>query len=259
MSTTNNGWPIVGSAAVTRVYLADARDGVLVLRGDVERALSWLVREIDTRVEPVTVVNGWRSAADNARYGGASGSNHMSGTAIDVNGGQHPYEVHLPSSQRGTRYRSGWTAAQVAAIRTILARADGLFAWGLDYPSGYRDAMHFDITKGKTAHDVARFVATITTEDDMPLTPADLDAVQASALKGVYALFQQAAARDTPTGRQFGDFVIAILDPLITARTAAALDERALAEALAARGVTGVDPAAVAKAVVDTMQKRLVA
>jgi len=163
MTTTNNGWPVVASAAVTRVYLAADRDGVLVLRGDVERALSWLVREIHTRVEPVTVVNGWRSAADNARFGGAAGSNHMSGTAIDVNGGQHPYELHLPASQRGTRYRSGWTAAQVAAIRSILARADGLFAWGLDYPSGFRDAMHFDIAKGRTPADVARFVAAVTT------------------------------------------------------------------------------------------------
>ena len=86
-------------------------------------------------------------------------------------------------------------------------------------------------------------------EDDMPLTPADLDAVQASALKGVYALFQQGANRDTPTGRQFGDFVVRILDPLVTARVADVLDETRLAAELVQAGVAGTDPTAVAKAV----------
>jgi|GEM_PF-5807990 len=258
VAATNNGWPVVGSTAVTRAYYAGDRDGALVLKGDVQTAFGWLVQQIHTRVEPVTVVNGWRSAADNVAAGGAAGSNHQSGTALDINGHLHPYEAKLPASQRGTHYRSGWNSSQIAAIHQILSESGGLFSWGLSYGSGFRDAMHFDITKGRTAADVAKFVATITKETDMPLTPADIDAVQAAALKGVYALFQQAATRDTPTGRQFGDYVIAILDPLVTARTAAALDEKALADALATRGVTGVDPAAVAKAVGDLLAKRLV-
>ncbi|UJP39320.1 M15 family metallopeptidase [Cellulomonas palmilytica] len=174
MATTNNDWRVVDEPAVTRVYLAADADGAQILTGDVAIALSWLVEQIHARVERVTKVNGWRSAAYNQQVGGAPGSNHMSGTAVDVNGHLHPYEAGKHSSTYGT---GGWGTEGVKKVRQILAEAGGLFAWGLDYNPGWRDAMHFDIAKGKTARDVARFVATLTPaheeDDDMP-TPQEI-------------------------------------------------------------------------------------
>lgn len=164
---TLNGWDDASAAQVDRLFLADDENGCEVLRGDVAAAFAWLVEQIHTRVERVTVLNGWRSRAFNTSVGGHPGSNHISATAIDVNGGRHPYEAH----QRGQPYSSGFTAAQTAEVRRILAEADGLFTWGLDFPVGLRDAMHFEITTGRRASAVRAFVTTGTSstrqEDDM--------------------------------------------------------------------------------------------
>jgi hypothetical protein len=144
---TNNGWSAVTEAAVTRVYVAGDVNGCTFRSGDVATVFTWLFEQIDTRVEHVTMLNGWRSVAENIKDGGDPGSNHLSGTAGDVNGFKHPYEHLLPVGQRYGNYHSGWTNSQIAEIRKILAEA-GLFAWGLDYGSGWRDAMHFDLRSG---------------------------------------------------------------------------------------------------------------
>ena len=194
---TNNGWPVVGPSAVQRAYYAQDTDGALVLRGDVDTVFGWLVEQIHTLVEPVTMVNGWRSAQTNKEAGGAAGSNHMSGTAIDVNGHLHWYELKLPPSARGPAYRSGWSAAEIARIRDILARADGLISWGLDYPIGYRDAMHFDLTKGAGAKQVAALAEKIRNpgkDDDMPYSEEQLRKIIREEV---------AAAADDPSGKVF--------------------------------------------------------
>ncbi|MCR6647808.1 MAG: M15 family metallopeptidase [Cellulomonas sp.] len=164
--TTLNGWPEVSEHAVTRIVVGGDKNGATVLDGDVSRAFRWLLEQFHARVEPITEVNGWRSVAFNKQIGGAARSNHTSGTAVDVNGGRHPFEAHHP----GKRYSSGFTTAQERAIRAILREAGGLFRWGLDFPVGRRDAMHFELANGTTRADVAAFVARITEqqEDDMP-------------------------------------------------------------------------------------------
>jgi len=166
--TTLNGWPTVPASKVTRIFVGGDRNGATVLAGDVATAFTWLLEQLHAQVEPLTVVNGWRSAADNRRAGGAARSNHISGTAVDVNGGRHPYERHHP----GRRYSSGFTTAQAKAVRAILARADGLFRWGLDFPVGLRDAMHFELAGGTTPRDVTAFVATLRTSPDAASAPA---------------------------------------------------------------------------------------
>jgi hypothetical protein len=168
---TNNGWSAVTEAAVTRVYVAGDVNGCTFRSGDVATVFTWLFEQIDTRVEHVTMLNGWRSVAENTKDGGDPGSNHLSGTAGDVNGFKHPYEHLLPVGQRYGNYHSGWTNSQIAEIRKILAEA-GLFAWGLDYGSGWRDAMHFDLRSGTTAAQVRVFAdkvapPAITPEDEM--------------------------------------------------------------------------------------------
>lgn len=172
---TMNGWPDARSSAVTRVVVGGDTNGAEVRTGDVARAFVWLLEQFHARVETITVVNGHRTRAENARAGGATNSNHISGTAVDVNGGSHPFEAHLPP---GTPYRSGFSAAEERAVRSILEDAGGLFRWGLDFPVGRRDAMHFELAGGTSPSDVRAFLErvagkdddqnTILEEDDMP-------------------------------------------------------------------------------------------
>lgn len=215
MATTNNGWPVVPEGKVTRVHLGDDTDGATVLAGDVAAAFTWLVAQIHERVERVTMVNGWRSAAYNAQIGGAPGSNHISGTALDVNGHRHPYERGIYNPSYGT---GGWGVDGVKKVRQILAEADGLFAWGLDFAPGWRDAMHFDIAKGKTPRDVARFGATLTP------VPEEDDVSRADAYGGTLDLILTAGKRDTPEGRQASDALRDVLQPTVAAEVAKALE-----------------------------------
>jgi hypothetical protein len=165
--TTNNGWPV--EPTLSRIYVGGDSSGATFASGDVATAFSWLFGEFHRRVEPVVEINGARTVAfNNSTPNADPGSNHQSGTAGDVNGYKHPYEVGLPIARRGSNFDSGYTSGQIAVVRQILAEAGGLFAWGMDYRSGWRDPMHFDIKAGKTRADVAAFVAKIalTVEDD---------------------------------------------------------------------------------------------
>lgn len=164
---TLNGWPEVSEQGVVRIVVGGDANGATVLAGDAATAFRWLLEQFHTRVEPITEVNGWRSAAFNKQIGGAARSNHISGTAVDVNGAKHPFEHHHP----GKTYSSGFTAAQEREVRSILREAR-LFAWGLDFPVGRRDAMHFELATGTTKPDVAAFVARI--NPPSAHAPADL-------------------------------------------------------------------------------------
>lgn len=275
MAETNNGWGVISEADVERIYVADDADGAQVRKGVVARAFIWLIDQIDRRVEPVVKVNGWRSAAYNREVGGDPGSNHISGTAVDINGHLHPYEILLPASQRGAAYRSGWSSAQVAEIRRILAESGGLFKWGLDFKSPWRDAMHFDISSDKRFADVVAFVDTIE-EDDM-LNPEQPIPVKGEAAK-ILGLKEQTLAgmlgyssADYRQNRRDHAAVIAgqkrilaaLGDPVdeaaIAAQIIAAISddiEEAVQEAVAS--IPAADAEAIATATVDLLRKRLV-
>lgn len=184
---TNNGWPIVDGDQVTRVYVGHDVDGCTFLSGDVAHLFAWFFDELHREVEPVTMLNGWRSRQYNAEHGGAVGSNHMSGTAGDVNGYKHPYEAHTKP------WSSGWTSAQQQQVRAIMASTGGLLAWGLDYAPGWRDAMHFDLTPYATPKRVRAFVATLAP------TPAP-DPVPEPQEEPVFKLYR---ITDDGTGRVF--------------------------------------------------------
>lgn len=134
-----NGRPIIASAPspllqnVTVQATSTVSLTTQVLIGDSATVLQEVARRFNATVEPLTTFFGWRSLATNTASGGIPDSNHMSGTAIDLNGGKHP------------RYRTGtFSGDQVAAIRKILADLPGV-KWGGDYPVSEIDQMHFEI------------------------------------------------------------------------------------------------------------------
>lgn len=104
--------------------------------------------------------------------GGTRLSNHAYGTAVDVNWQTNPYGPRLVTDMPAEMI------AEVEALRT--AGGVPLFRWGGRY-SRNKDAMHFEVMA--TPAEIAAGIVDPTAappdqeDDDMPLTPADIQAV----------------------------------------------------------------------------------
>lgn len=140
MANSENGWPLVSTEQLES--LPWLPNNARLLAGSVAQVLGYVARQFEDRVEHITSTSSFR---DHARIGnGNTYSNHASGTALDLNGGQHP------QGKKGT-----FTSAQVVAIRQILAECSGVLRWGGDYVMPITDEMHFEIRPGVTAQQVA--------------------------------------------------------------------------------------------------------
>lgn len=132
MAVSQNGWPAYeSSTGLVAFPWVTGR----VRPGDVYTVLNHLARRFNAEVEGIEA---WQSWGWNYRAvrGAVSLSNHASGTAVDFNATRHALGA------RGT-----FTAAQVAAIRRILAALGGVVRWGGDY-TARADEMHFEINAG---------------------------------------------------------------------------------------------------------------
>lgn len=158
VKTTNNGYARIGSRlspSLTTIKVGGC--STRVRTGDAATLLRWVAKQIDAGgIESASTVFGWRDPVVNSRAGGIPTSNHLSGTAIDYNGGRHPYEATRPQ-----QWTSGWSSSDQEAIRAILEATSGTVNWGLDYGPGFRDAMHFEVKASATA--VSRASARLTT------------------------------------------------------------------------------------------------
>lgn len=135
---SNNGWP--NDPALEEVGVPGVKDTGPAHAGVVADLFRLFIADFHATVERLVTINGFRSYALNKQSGGIETSNHRSGTAFDLNGYKHPYE---PSAAKP--YNDGFTDEQTAQIRRLLAKYGGTIKWGMDFPRGYRDAMHFEI------------------------------------------------------------------------------------------------------------------
>lgn len=134
MARSQNGWNASSSRSALGITNPTI-DGVTFPGGIVGGAGGQVLHHVATqfhrRVEPL--VKGWCWGHHYRQVtGGRALSNHASGTAIDINAPRHPY------GKRGT-----FTAAQVRAIREILAECRNTVRWGGDYSRA--DDMHFEL------------------------------------------------------------------------------------------------------------------
>lgn len=138
MAVTANGWPLKDTGLAT--FVAPNGHVTSVASRDLAILFAYLVYRWDTELEPVTACYGNRTRAEQRKVNPASmDSNHISATAIDVNGAKHPYE-----HTAGSAWTSGFSTAGLAKLREILA-ATGVLQSGLDFTHGYRDAMHVQV------------------------------------------------------------------------------------------------------------------
>lgn len=126
---SQNGWSAyTSSAGLVPLSWITGR----VRPGDVHAIFDYLCRRFNAEVEPIIQGHSWGWAYRPIR-GATTTSNHASATAIDINAPAHPLGK-----------RNTFTAAQVRAIRAILADLDGVIRWGGDY-AGRADEMHFEV------------------------------------------------------------------------------------------------------------------
>lgn len=123
---TENGWPMVNADKTVSVEVVPAAKRVPLLRGDVATILNAWIILYDREVEPIrSQVWGW--SPDNDVWN----SNHMSGTAIDLNATKYPWGKRV------------MPAATKAKVRELLKKFKGVVFWGADW--NYADEMHFQI------------------------------------------------------------------------------------------------------------------
>ncbi|MGW0247929.1 M15 family metallopeptidase [Nocardia goodfellowii] len=168
---TENGWPVIPASELDRGPVPGTRAVVELRAGDVSTVLKGWAAWYHRNVEPIDPGQrdewGWSPTND------VWNSNHLSGTAIDINAMRYPWKHYT------------MPADKVAAVRRGLDLFEGTVFWGRDWGEmgSWPDEMHYQI--GCNATELARFAARLNAgylgiygpEDDMPLTDKDLDRI----------------------------------------------------------------------------------
>ena len=153
MANSYNGWPGIekwNDPRLTIITVPGTNVKLRVRLGDVAVVLGFVADWFNRRVEPVQepILDDWGWAYRAVR-GSSSLSNHASGTAIDLNADDHPFQ---------TKATANFTAAQIAECGRIVeaCQVDGVPV--IRWLDGH-DPMHWEINRkssGCTEGHVAR-------------------------------------------------------------------------------------------------------
>lgn len=125
---SENGWPMVDQGSCEWVRIPGAEHVSLqIQKGQPLAILRAFVADWHAYIEPIR-------DADSACWtptNSVASSNHLSGTACDVNWNSHPFKIH----------NAGFNAQQIATMREMLAFYEDTVFWGNDWQNP-RDAMH---------------------------------------------------------------------------------------------------------------------
>lgn len=152
---STNGWPVLRSTS--HGFTAPNGHFVTCANADVAEVFDYLVDEWNRRIEQVTACFGFRASNSVNPYL-KSISNHLSGTAIDVNGAKHLYEQAHPSFYKSNPYGAlGFSQRGLDILRSIAHSIKGpdghsVIRLGIDFDKGWRDAMHVEIAGAMGTH-----------------------------------------------------------------------------------------------------------
>ena len=128
---TENGWPSCGPDQLERNPVPGTNIVIPLQRGIPNRIMKAFAADFNAFVEPLAVgadEGGWTPTNSVAT------SNHLGGTAMDLNWNQHPM---------GNAY-AGYSQAEIDAVRQLLDFYEKLIFWGEDWNSP-KDGMHFQM------------------------------------------------------------------------------------------------------------------
>ncbi|WP_104183331.1 M15 family metallopeptidase [Mycobacterium avium] len=126
---SENGWPMVDEGSCTWVSIPGTDVTLEIQNGQPLQILRAFAANFHTFVQPLRDADSacWTLTNDVAT------SNHLSGTAMDLNWNSHAFHV------RGT-----FNASQLAALRALLEWYEGTVYWGGDWTDPI-DEMHFQM------------------------------------------------------------------------------------------------------------------
>lgn len=127
---TENGWPKIGAGELDRGRVPGTTQILECRAGDVSTVLKGWAAWYHRNVEPIDRYkprDDWGWSATNE----VADSNHLSGTAIDINATQYPWKRYTMPAER------------VAKVRRGLALFEGVIFWGRDWARP--DEMHYQI------------------------------------------------------------------------------------------------------------------
>lgn len=127
-----NGWPMVdqGSCVWVKVPGTNPTVSLQIREGEPAKILGAFAADFNAYVEPLR-------DADSACWtptNSVATSNHLSGTALDLNWSSHPFRVNY----------AGFDAAKIATMRELLAWYEEMIWWGQDWTTP-KDAMHLEM------------------------------------------------------------------------------------------------------------------
>lgn len=127
---SSNGWPMVDEGSCTWVTVPGTDVSLQIQNGQPLAILRAFAADFNAEVEPLRDADSACWTATNS----VDTSNHLSGTAMDLNWESHPFQVA----------DAGFNQAKLAKIRELLNWYEGTVFWGNDW-SDPKDAMHFQL------------------------------------------------------------------------------------------------------------------
>lgn len=143
-SSSSNGWPMVDEGSCTWVDIPGTSPivRIQIQNGQPLAILRAFVADINAYVEHVRDADTACWTATNS----VDTSNHLSGTAVDIDWDSHPFRAP----------NAGWTMDQIVTIRQILDYYEGTVFWGNDWDDP-KDAMHFQLASLANGGDINTF------------------------------------------------------------------------------------------------------
>lgn len=129
-SRSENGWRIVDTDEIVKVVVPGTTQQIELRRGDAATILVAWMKWYHLNVEPIDRFkprDDWGFSWDND----VANSNHLSGTAVDINATQYPWTQYTMSKDKQEKVRRG------------LELFEGVIFWGRDWSRV--DEMHYQL------------------------------------------------------------------------------------------------------------------
>lgn len=133
LTKSENGWPMVDNGSCTWVKIPGAPVTLEIQNGTPLWVMRAFAADFHAYIEPLR-------DADSACFtwtNSVPSSNHLSGTAMDLNWNTHRFQID----------RDGFDDEKYARLRALLDWYEGFIFWGNDWQSP-KDAMHFQMGYG---------------------------------------------------------------------------------------------------------------
>lgn len=137
LNFSENGWRMVDQGSCVWVTVPGADVHLQIREGQPAAIMGAFAADFNAYVEPLRDADSACWTATNS----VASSNHLSGTAMDLNWNSHPFRVS----------NAGFNAAQLAALRELIGDGEtdggwyeGMIFWG-NYWDSPKDAMHFQM------------------------------------------------------------------------------------------------------------------